>query len=146
MTELSGSGRPKNMWIRWSRIRIRNTAFSIDKLLIIPIVYNICFDRTRCHGAVAEGRFELGTFWDLRSCTGKGHHLCWNLSRSLCLYKKTLFSSTVLINTYTFSIDKRPIPIVYPRYRTMYALIEPGVTVTGRGSSPPFLYVWRSQV
>jgi hypothetical protein len=28
LTNGSGSGRPKNMWIRWIRIRIRNTATS----------------------------------------------------------------------------------------------------------------------
>ena len=28
LTSGSGSGRPKNMWIRWIRIRIRNTAVS----------------------------------------------------------------------------------------------------------------------
>ncbi len=96
MTEGSGSGRPKNMWIRWSRIPIRNTAFSIDKLPI-PIVYYICFDRTLCHGAVAEGRYELGTFWisDLdekvlpQYRTGKGHQLCWNLGGSFCCFPPT---------------------------------------------------------
>ncbi len=28
LSNRSGSGRPKNMWIRWIRIRIRNTAFN----------------------------------------------------------------------------------------------------------------------
>jgi hypothetical protein len=28
LTSGSGSGRPKNMWIRWIRIRIRNTGWN----------------------------------------------------------------------------------------------------------------------
>ncbi len=38
MIEGSGSGRPKNMWIRWIRIRIRNTGFNFYLCSAAPVL------------------------------------------------------------------------------------------------------------
>jgi hypothetical protein len=87
----SGSGRPKNMWIRWIRIRIRNTA----KKFIIFIV-----------STVQVTRGIIGTF--LRAFKGSStvpvwRILVWNgkcryFILSICTRYRYLF----------FTLDKRP--------------------------------------
>jgi hypothetical protein len=47
LTNGSGSGRPQNMWIRWIRIRIRNTGldnFSIEIFYVLTTVMIRCAD------------------------------------------------------------------------------------------------------
>ncbi len=101
LTNGSGSGRPKNTWIRWIRIRIRNTDPDINKKHFLKIKYksNENLNSGSMHVFIHSASMQLNiynTITDFPDFSGNTRILITAMSPRfihtlLCLHKSYIF-------------------------------------------------------